>query len=114
MYDLYGWKGCERCDLADCVRDDILDDPNIQERYEKAKTKREMYPESYARADARWKLKKQGKEVVPIKNRCKGREREYQREYRARMSDEQRERYRKWQREYMRKKRAREREEANV
>ena len=113
MYDVYGWKGCERCELSDCMRDDIKDDPQIQERYDKQKTRREMYPESYAKADERWKLKKQGVEIPPRKYKRKGREQEYQREYRANMSDEQRERYREWQREYIRSKRNRERVNAN-
>lgn len=106
-YDGKDTSICFNCPFADCIRDDIDDDPNIKERYEKVQTKRERYRESYARSDERWQRKLKGLPIEPRVYKRKGNP-NYQREYRAAMPDDQKERYRAWQREYQRAKRARE------
>ena len=101
------------CPYIDCIIDNIEDDPQIRNYYDDECKPRNRYKESYRRADARWKRKQMGLPVEPIVYKRKDRINEYQREYRANMPDEQRERYRKWQREYAREKRRKERESAN-
>ena len=122
-YDNIGISACVNCPFADCIRDDIECDPfspsdepehKTSEAYigytaKGTKRKYGIFKGTYlddskhrsARAYAERKRK-------GIAYQCKytGREREYQREYREKMPEEQRERYRAWQREYARRKRA--------
>ena len=95
-YDSIGYKACFNCPYPDCIRNDIRHDGVFIP--ERNMTKRERYRESYERADKRWKRKRLGLYVEPIVYKRKGREAEYQREYRANMSDEQRQTYRDRQR----------------
>lgn len=131
-FDKYGELGCLSCGLADCNREDILDDAFIEElppekdnsdlfredRFkEKGKRQYIRYKNTYfdderhKKAREYSRRKRYGIPPEPRVYKQKGREREYQREYRAQMPPEQRERYLAWQREYNRKKRARKKEE---
>ncbi len=107
-YDVHGWRGCLVCKNRDCIRDDIKhDDVHIDEEVKA----REKYRLTYERTDAAYKerlrRKKLGLQLPEKHYKFKGREAEYQREYRANMPQEQRERYNARQREYIREKRAR-------
>lgn len=129
-YDEIGFHACLNCSMSDCIRDDILDDEFIEEPPKEKDNTDDIYDHhSRKRRWARYKgtyfddelhrkareyewKKRRGLLVPKTEFKVKGRELEYQREYRANMPDEQRERYRAWQREYARKKRAREKETA--
>lgn len=106
-YDECGFRGCLECDKPDCIRNDIKHDDVVIEEHLR---KRERYKLGYEKWDAAYKerlrLKRLGLPLPEKHYKCKGREAEYQREYRAQMPEEQKERYRAWQREYARKKRA--------
>lgn len=100
---------CFTCPFADCIRDNIKRD-TVKDLAETPVRKREKYKLTYEKTDAAYKerlrLKRLGLPLPEKKYKCKGREREYMQEYRSKMSEEQKERYRTWQREYARKKRA--------
>jgi len=127
-FDKYGELGCLSCGLADCNREDILDDAFIEEpppekdntdsfckdRFkEKGKRQYIKYKGTYfddrrhQRAREYGYNKRHGIKEEPRVFKQKGREREYQREYRAQMPPEQREKYLAKQREYNKKRRAR-------
>lgn len=132
-YDKCGWQGCLSCDKRDCDNDSILDDPFIEElppetdntdsfredRFkEKGKRQYIKYKGTYfddrrhQRAREYAYNKHHGIKEEPRVFKQKGREREYQREYRAQMPQEQRERYLAKQREYNRKRRSKARSES--
>lgn len=100
MYDKKGEAGCFECELADCMRDDITKDIFLHRIIgtESTKTTEE-------REEHKAEIKRRKKELG-VRYLRSGRETEYMREYRANMSEEQKDRYRAWQREYIRKKRA--------
>ena len=101
---------CFSCVFKDCIRSDIKSD-EIKELVEPTIRMREKYKQTYEKTDAAYKerlsRKKQGLPMPEKVYKCKGRRAEYQREYRANMPKEQRERYNARQREYIREKRAR-------
>lgn len=132
-YDKKGWTVCFNCPYETCIRNDIADDPFIEEpptEKDNSDSFREnRFKESGKRQYIRYKgtyfdderhkkareysrRKRYGIPQEPRVFKRKGREREYQQEYRANMDEEQKSRYRKWQREYQRAKRAREKHTA--
>ena len=132
-YDSKGWTVCFSCPYETCIRDDIPDDPFIEEPppekdntdslYEdrfgekKGKRKYTRYKNTYfdderhKKAREYSRRKRYGIPQEPRVFKQKGREREYQREYRAQMPPEQREKYLAKQREYNKKRRARAKQE---
>jgi len=125
---------CLQCPFSDCINDNITDDPFFEEEPPKeTDNSAELYEDIYGEKQGKRKYtkykgtywddrrhktareyshrKRYGIPKEPITPLKKGREIEYQREYRAQMPPEQRERYLAWQREYNRKKRARKKQE---
>ena len=121
---------CYTCPYPDCLRDNITDDPFFEEEPPKeTDNSAELYEDRYGEKQGKRKYtrykgtywddehhrkareyeyrKRHGIPQEPRVYVYKGRKTEYQREYRAQMPPEQRERYLAWQREYNRKKRAR-------
>ena len=131
QYDELGVSACFGCPYRDCLRNDIDNDPSICDAVQE-KPKAEDISQIGKRKYCRYKgtpyddqrhqkareyaqRKRDGLPPVP-KKPCvrKGREREYQREYRARMDDYQKMCIREKQKLYQREYRKRKREEAQV
>ena len=108
---------CFSCPFNECERDDIKKDV-IKDLAETPVRKREKYRLTYEKTDAAYKERLRRKKLgLPMPERvykCKGRRAEYQREYRASMSEEQHQRYLEWQRNYQRAYRERLKNEPNV
>ena len=123
---------CYNCPYPDCLNDEIMDDDFIEEpppekdntdsfcedRFkEKGKRQYIRYKNTYfdderhKKAREYSRRKRYGIPQEPRVFKQKGREREYQREYRAQMPPEQREKYLAKQREYNKKRRARAKQE---
>ena len=132
-YDKKGWQSCFSCPHESCIRNDIMDDPFIEEpppehdneesfredRFkEKGKRQYIKYKGTYwdderhRKAREYSRRRRKGIPQEPRVYKRKGRESEYQIEYRKNMSPEQKERYLARQREYNRKRRAKEKQTA--